>query len=156
MDKMLDGNSAAESVHAAAVDGAEATYARYEDRARNRVIEKLLGHDSRKSVQKHECGVFYLAEYMLDDSATYGFDADGLSVYCSEELANAVAAASTDWEWLLEKRPDSEATRKPEDAAHYFIWKQARKALEKILESERGQGWIQDEVQSLAEDDDNV
>ena len=76
MDKMLDGNTAAESAHATAVDGAEATYARYEDRARNRVIEKLLGHDSRKSVQKHECGVFYLVEY-TQMGATYTFSATG-------------------------------------------------------------------------------
>ena len=153
-DRMPDSTISAEREYQAGLERGEKQERRYGKRARERIIEKLwsLDHLPSGTSTKGLPSAWYVAEWMLDDSTTYGFDADAID---TDDLAGAIVAADENGNASLYQDLDDDvfdATR-IEDIAHRLVFKQARKAVKAIMDTSQAAMWVEDELLGLAEDD---
>ena len=144
---MLDSTISTERRHQEGLERREDEDKRYRDIATRWLVERLYGHGHRKDevIPRGAPSVFITTDHMLNDPEVYGFDGNSFD---EEDMGAAIVAATKngDWEWYHFDKPDLV----PNDKAHAFILRPARKAVTKILEGAWAQAQIDDRIAELA------
>lgn len=150
MDKMLDSTDSAERRHQDDLSRREREDNLYRADATRWLVERLYGHGHRKGevILRGAPSVFITTDHMLNDVEAYGFDGNSFD---EDDMGSAIAAATANGGWEVYHFDKPEAL--PDDKAHAFILRPARRAVTEILEGAWAHSQIDDRIAELAADD---